>query len=70
MEEAIKWGQITLTVNGDWHHRVCGIDTGYRKRWTSEPWRDIRLLRMLLVFWIGFSPTARVFDMLPWRQRV
>jgi hypothetical protein len=25
VEQAIKWGRLTLTVDGDWHHWVCGI---------------------------------------------
>lgn len=26
MEEAIKWRRITYTVNGNWHHWICGIE--------------------------------------------
>jgi hypothetical protein len=26
MEEAIKWNRITFTLNGNWHHWICGIE--------------------------------------------
>jgi hypothetical protein len=26
IEEAIKWKRITFTVNGNWHHWICGIE--------------------------------------------
>jgi hypothetical protein len=25
IEQAIKWGRLTFTVDGDWHHWLCGI---------------------------------------------
>lgn len=25
LEQAIKWGQLTFTVGGNWHHWICGI---------------------------------------------
>jgi hypothetical protein len=25
LEPAIKWGRLTFTVGGNWHHWVCGI---------------------------------------------
>lgn len=24
-DEAVKWGRLTFTVNGDWHHWVCAV---------------------------------------------
>ena len=27
IERAIKWRRPTYTVNGDWHHWLCGIET-------------------------------------------
>jgi hypothetical protein len=27
LERAIKWRRPTYTVNGDWHHWLCGIET-------------------------------------------
>lgn len=25
LEQAVKWGRITFTVGGNWHHWLCGI---------------------------------------------
>ncbi|MEU4547954.1 DUF1801 domain-containing protein [Nonomuraea dietziae] len=25
LEQAIKWGRLTFTVEGNWHHWLCGI---------------------------------------------
>jgi hypothetical protein len=25
MEQAIKWGRLTFTIDGNWHHWLCGI---------------------------------------------
>jgi hypothetical protein len=25
LEQAIKWGRLTFTAGGDWHHWLCGI---------------------------------------------
>ncbi len=25
LERAVKWGRLTFTVGGDWHHWLCGI---------------------------------------------
>ncbi|TDB93718.1 DUF1801 domain-containing protein [Actinomadura sp. 7K534] len=25
LEQAVKWGRLTFTVSGDWHHWLCGI---------------------------------------------
>lgn len=25
VDEAVKWGRLTFTVDGDWHHWLCGI---------------------------------------------
>jgi hypothetical protein len=24
-DEAVKWGRLTFTVDGDWHHWVCAV---------------------------------------------
>jgi len=26
MDEAIKWNRVTYTLNGNWHHWICGIE--------------------------------------------
>lgn len=26
MDEAIKWRRVTFTLNGNWHHWICGIE--------------------------------------------
>lgn len=26
----MKWGRLTFTVNGDWHHWLCGIASSKR----------------------------------------
>jgi hypothetical protein len=28
--EAIRWGQLTFTVNGDWHHWLCAVAVSKR----------------------------------------
>ena len=25
LEEAVKWGRLTFTAGGDWHHWVCAV---------------------------------------------
>jgi len=25
LDEAVKWGRLTFTVNGNWHHWLCAI---------------------------------------------
>jgi hypothetical protein len=25
IEQAVKWGRMTFTVGGDWHHWLCGV---------------------------------------------
>jgi hypothetical protein len=29
--EAVKWGRLTFTVNGDWHHWLCAIAVSRRE---------------------------------------
>ncbi|MFN2504517.1 MAG: DUF1801 domain-containing protein [Acidimicrobiales bacterium] len=30
IEEAVKWKRLTFTVDGDWHHWLCGVDVTRR----------------------------------------
>lgn len=30
VSEAVKWGRLTLTRDGDWHHWLCAIAVGRR----------------------------------------
>jgi hypothetical protein len=25
LDEAVKWGRLTFTVDGDWHHWICAV---------------------------------------------